>query len=128
VVEEMIGVAARSYVRYAVDPANDIEISGERVYFCTSGEAVSVLDYATQTYRPTRLVDLYDAARLVDRLDNIHCYGQPFIAAEYSEDVHVHDINVAYAALAGTNKPFAFSCATVSHVDDLVAMFDLNRR
>lgn len=124
-VEEMLGVAARSYVRYGVDPANDIEISGERVYFSTSGEAVSVLDYDTQTYRPTRLVDLYDAARLVDRLANIHCYGQPFIAAEYSEDVYVHDINVAYAALAGTNKPFAFSSATVAFVDDLVAMFDL---
>ena len=124
-VEEMLGVAARGYVRYGVDPANDIEISGERVYFCTSGEAVTVLDYGTQTFRPTRLVDLYDAARLVDRLPNIHCYGQPFIAAEYSEDVYVHDINVAYAALAGQNKPFAFSCATVSHVDDLVAMFDL---
>lgn len=124
-VEEMLGVASRGYVRYGVDPANDIEISGERVYFCTSGEAVSVLDYATQTFRPTRLVDLYDAARLVDRLPNIHCYGQPFIAAEYSEDVYVHDINVAYAALAGQNKPFAFSCATVGYVDDLVAMFDI---
>ena len=124
-VEEMLGVAARGYVRHAVDPANDIEISGERVYFCTSGEAVTILDYGTQTFRPTRLVDLYDAARLVDRLSNIHCYGQPFIAAEYSEDVYVHDINVAYAALAGQNKPFAFSCATVGYVDDLVAMFDI---
>ena len=124
-VEEMLDVAARSYVRYGVDPANDIEISGERVYFSTSGEAVSILEFDTQTYRPTRLVDLYDAARLADRLPNIHCYGQPFIAAEYSEQVYIHDINVAYVALAGTNKPFAFSCATVAHVDDLVAMFDL---
>ena len=124
-VEEMMGVASRGYVRHAADPANDIEITGERVYFCTSGEAVTVLDYPTQTFRPTRLVDLYDAARLVDRLPNIHCYGQPFIASEYSEEVYVHDINVAYAALAGQNKPFSFSCATVGHVDDLVAMFDL---
>jgi trimethylamine--corrinoid protein Co-methyltransferase len=124
-VEEMIGVASRGYVRYGVDPATDIEISGERVYFSTSGEAVTVLDYETQTFRPTRLVDLYDAARLVDRLPNIHCYGQPFIAAEYSEQVYIHDINVAYAALAGQHKPFAFSCATVGHVDDLVAMFDM---
>ncbi len=124
-VEEMIGVASRGYVRYAIDPANDIEISGERVYFSTSGEAVTVLDYETQTFRPTRLVDLYDAARLVDRLPNIHCYGQPFIAAEYSEQVYIHDINVAYVALAGQRKPFAFSCATVGHVDDLVAMFDI---
>ena len=124
-VEELIGVASRGYVRYGVDPANDIEISGERVYFSTSGEAVTILDYQTQTFRPTKLVDLYDAARLVDRLPNIHCYGQPFIAAEYSETAYVHDINVAYAALAGQSKPFAFSSATVSHLDDLIAMFDI---
>ena len=124
-VEDLLAVASRGYVRYAVDPANDIEISGERVYFCTSGEAITILDYPTQTFRPTKLVDLYDAARLVDRLSNIHCYGQPFIAAEYSEQIYVHDINVAYAALAGQNKPFAFSCATVGHLDDLIAMFDL---
>jgi trimethylamine--corrinoid protein Co-methyltransferase len=124
-VEELMGVACRGYVRHAVNPANDIEISGERVYFCTSGEAVTVLDFATQTFRPTTLVDLYDAARLVDRLPNIHCYGQPFIAAEYSEDVFVHDINVAYAALAGQQKPFSFSCATVAHLDPLIEMFDV---
>jgi len=122
---DLMAVASRGYVRYGLDPATDMEISGERVYFTTSGEAVSILDYATQTFRPTRLVDLYDAARLVDRLPNIHCYGQPFIAAEFSEQVYVHDINVAYAALAGQRKPFAFSCATVAYVDDLIAMFDL---
>ncbi|MEI7745893.1 MAG: trimethylamine methyltransferase family protein, partial [Chloroflexota bacterium] len=124
-VEDLMAVASRGYVRYGLDPANDLEISGERVYFTTSGEAVSILDYATQTFRPARLVDLYDAARLVDRLPNIHCYGQPFIASEYSEQIYVHDINVAYAALAGQRKPFSFSCATVAHVDGLVAMFDL---
>lgn len=124
-VEDLLAVASRGYVRYGVDPAYDMEISGERVYFTTSGEAVTILDYETQTFRPTGLVDLYDAARLVDRLPNIHCYGQPFIAAEFSEQVYVHDINVAYAALAGTRKPWAFSCATVGHVDDLIAMFDI---
>jgi len=124
-VEDLMAVASRGYVRYGLDPSLDMEISGERVYFTTSGESVTILDYETQTFRPTRLVDLYDAARLVDRLPSIHCYGQPFIAAEYSEQPRVHDINVAYAALAGQRKPFAFSCATVGHVDDLVAMFDI---
>jgi trimethylamine---corrinoid protein Co-methyltransferase len=124
-VEDMMAVASRGFVRYGVDPALDLEISGERVYFCTSGEAVTILDYETQAFRPSRLVDLYDAARLVDRLSNIHQYGQPFIATEYSEQVYVHDINVAYAPLVATRKPFSISCATVGHVDDLVAMFDL---
>ena len=103
-VEELIGVASRGYVRYAVDPALDQEVSGERVYFSTSGEAVSILDYDTQSFRPSRLADLYDAARLVDRLAHIHGFGQPFVATEHSGDLYVHDMNIAYAALAGQRK------------------------
>ncbi len=123
-VEDLIDMSASEYTVFAPDPKYDHVISGEKVYFSTSGEAVSVLEYETQKFRPTRLVDLYDAARLVDQLDHIHSFGQPFIAAEYSGDVYAHDINVAYAALAGTRKNFAMSTATVSHVDKVIAMFD----
>lgn len=122
--EDLIAQSARSYVLHGVDPAFDHEVAGQRVYFGTSGEAVRILDYATQTYRPTRLVDLYDAARLVDRLQHIHNYGQPFIAADYSHDVFVHDVNIAYAALAGTRKSFALGISTAAHIDALVALFD----
>jgi len=99
-------------------------VRGEEVLFCTSGEAVTVLDYETQKFRPTKLTDLYDAARLGDQLDHIHTFGQPFIAAEYSSDVFVHDVNIAYAELAGTNKSFALGIAVVDHVDVLVDLFD----
>lgn len=124
-VEELIGVASRSYVRHGIDPAFDQEISGARVYFSTSGEAVSVLDYDTQSFRPSLLADLYDAARLVDRLEHVHGYGQPFVATEYSGDLYVHDMNIAYAALAGQRKPFSLSIATVAHIEPLIALFDL---
>jgi len=124
-VEELIGVASRGYVRYAVDPALDQEVSGERVYFSTAGEAVSILDYDTQSFRPSRLADLYDAARLVDRLAHVHGFGQPFVATEYSGDVFVHDMNIAYVALAGQRKPFSLSIATVDHIESLIALFDL---
>jgi trimethylamine---corrinoid protein Co-methyltransferase len=123
-VEDLVAMSPASYVAYGVDPKHDHEVSGQRVYFCTSGEAVRIFDYATQTYRPSTLVDLYDAARLADRMQHIHNYGQPFIATEWSEAVYVHDINVAYAALAGTQKSFAVGSATVGHVDAIVSMFD----
>ena len=105
-------------------PKYDCEVSAERVYFSTSGESVSILDYQEQKYRPTRLTDLYDAARLADTLEHIHMFGQPFIAAEYSQDVYVHDINIAYAELAGTSKPFALGIAEVDHIDPIIALFD----
>jgi trimethylamine--corrinoid protein Co-methyltransferase len=123
-VEDLIDISAKSYVAYGVDPAFDCEVTAERVYFSTSGESVSILDYEERSYRPTRLVDLYDAARLADTLEHVHMFGQPFIAAEYSEEIYVHDMNIAYAELAGTRKHFALGIAEVDHVDPLIALFD----
>jgi len=123
-VEDLIDRSAKEYPLYAPDPKNDLMVRGQEVLFCTSGEAVTILDYETQKFRPTRLTDLYDAARLGDQLEHIHNFGQPFIAAEYSNDVFVHDVNIAYAELAGTNKSFALGIAVVDHIDTLVALFD----
>ena len=122
--EDLIDISAKKYVCYAPDPRFDQEISGEKVHFSTSGESVSILDYESQTFRPTKLVDLYDAARLADTLEHIHSFGQPFIAAEYSHDVLVHDINIAYAGLAGSRKPFALGVAEVDHIEPIIALFD----
>jgi len=58
-VEDLIDISAKEYVCYAPDPRHDLEVSGEKVYFCTSGESVSILDYESQNFRPTKLVDLY---------------------------------------------------------------------
>ena len=123
-VEDLIEISAKQYVCYAPDSDYDLEVGGQKVYFCTSGEAVSILEYESQTYRPTRLVDLYDAARLADTLEHIHSFGQPFIAAEYSNDIYVHDINIAYAQLAGTRKSFSLGIAEVDHIDPIINMFD----
>ena len=123
-VEDLIDISAKTYVAHGVDPAFDCELSAERVHFSTSGESVSILDYEARSYRPTRLVDLYDAARLADTLEHVHMFGQPFIAAEYSEEIYVHDLNIAYAELAGTRKHFALGIAEVDHVDPLIALFD----
>ena len=123
-VEELIDISAKEYVAYAPNPKNDQEVKGKRVHMATSGEAVNILDFETQTYRPSTLVDLYDAARLADQLEHIHNFGQPFIATEWSEDVFVHDMNIAYAELAGTDKPIALGIAMVDHVDPLIALFD----
>ena len=123
-VEDLIDVSARNYVAHGVDPAFDCEVTAERVYFSTSGESVSILDYAERSYRPTRLVDLYDAARLADTLEHVHMFGQPFIAAEFSEEIFLHDINIAYAELAGTRKHIALGIAEVDHIEPLIALFD----
>jgi trimethylamine---corrinoid protein Co-methyltransferase len=123
-VEDLIDKSARSYVLHAPDPARDMEVKDAAVLFCTSGEAVRILDYESQRFRPATLVDLYDAARLADQLEHIDSFGQPFIAADYSHDLFVHDMNIAYAALAGTRKALALGIATAEHIKPLIAMFD----
>jgi trimethylamine--corrinoid protein Co-methyltransferase len=123
-VEDLIARSAEEYPLYAPDPKNDLMVRGQEVLFTSSGEAVTILDYDTQKFRPTRLTDLYDAARLGDQLQHIHHFAQPFIAADYSQDVFVHDVNIAYTELAGTSKSIALGIAVVDHIDALVALFD----
>ena len=123
-VDDLLAKSAKEYPLYAPDPKHDLMVRGEEVLFSTSGEAVTVLDYDTQEFRPTKLTDLYDAARLGDQLEHIHTFGQPFIAAEYSHDLFVHDMNIAYAELAGTSKSFALGIAQVEHIEPLISLFD----
>jgi trimethylamine--corrinoid protein Co-methyltransferase len=125
-VEDMIATSGKEYVLYAPSDRNlDIEIKERGVVMSTSGEAVKILDFDTQQYRPTTLVDLYDAARLADRMEHVHTFGQPFIAADWSHDLFVHDMNIAYAELAGTAKSFALGIAVVDHIDPIIRLFDL---
>jgi len=99
--------------------------AGTSVSFSTSGESISILDFDTRSYRPPTLVDLYDASRLSDQLEFIHHVGQPFIVSGYSEDLFIHDINVAYALRAGTQKDFSLSVGTVGHVEPLIELLDM---
>ena len=114
-VEDLVNVACKEFVHFGATPDRDIHFGGDRVYFRTCGEAVSVLDYESRETRPSTLEDLYDFVRLVDCLDNIHGYAQTVIATELSENVFEHDINVLYALVSGTRKPLAMSTAAAAH-------------
>ncbi len=123
-IEDMLAVNATSSVAYGIDPRYDLELKPNRVHYGTSGEAVTILDYDTQHYRPSTLVDLYDAARLVDQLEHIHMFGQPFIASEHSDNSFTHDMNTAYAAISGTRKSISLGVAEVRNIDPLIKLFD----
>ena len=112
-VEDTLTLAARQYTIFSRDPAHaDIEVGGSKVNYCTSGEAVSILDYERRSYRPSTLADLYDTARVVDALPNIHQFGQTVVPTEIT-DLIEHDLNVVYAVLAGTAKPVEHTFNTV---------------
>ncbi len=123
-VEDLLDIAPKEHLMYAINPKYDYMVSGNKTYLSTSGEPISIFEYESQSFRPTTLVDIYDAARLCDQLEHIHQYGQPFAITEYSQDKFTHDINAAYAALAGTQKGIGLAVDNVEHIDPLINLFD----
>jgi trimethylamine--corrinoid protein Co-methyltransferase len=101
-----------------------MDVSGSRVYFDPGGESVRTLDPETGRYRPSTLVDLYDFARLVDRLEHVHTFSRVVVATDV-EDLFANDINSAYASIAGTTKHVHIGFARAAHMDAAVEMLDL---
>ena len=124
-VEDVIAGAPKQVRYHAPDPKLDLELTSDILVFSTSGEGIRILDYEQRAYRPSTLLDLYDAARLVDQLEHIHTFGQPFVATEYSEDLLTHNINIAYAELAATKKCIHIGLGQVEHIAPIINMFDI---
>jgi trimethylamine--corrinoid protein Co-methyltransferase len=120
-VEDVIASTPKELVFPGRDPRHDLELSGEKVFTYGGGEAVNMLDPGASEYRPSVLEDVYDAARLVDRLDNIHAFSRFVVATEF-EDQFECDINTAYASLAGTTKHIALTFNDASHVQPTLDM------
>ncbi|MCB0000382.1 MAG: trimethylamine methyltransferase family protein, partial [Anaerolineales bacterium] len=100
-VEDIIAKAPKSFVMPGQDPKHDLEIGGNRVHMGTGGAAPEIIDFKTGRYRASTSTDLYDIARLVDTLDNIHFFWRTNITrdAETMRDV---DLNTVYASMSGT--------------------------
>ncbi|MEM7237419.1 MAG: trimethylamine methyltransferase family protein [Pseudomonadota bacterium] len=123
-IEDIIDGAAKTFVFHGRDPAHDIEIGGDRVWFGTGGAAVQTLDLDSGHYRPSTLRDLYDFTRLIDRLTNVSWFTRCCIATDI-EDITDLDINTAYALLRGTAKPVGTAFTVAESVDPIVDMFDI---
>ena len=117
-------VAAKSFTLHALDPDKGMEIGGDRVYFSTGGAGVLMLDHDTQRFRESKLQDVYDTGRLIDKLDNIDIYVRTVVARDMVEARDL-DINWAYACLASTSKPIGTSMFDPAHVGEIAAMFDI---
>ena len=124
VVERAISTAAKEWVWHGFDDDRSITVGGDRVHFGTAGAAVLMHDHATNTFRHTTAVDVYDCARLIDTLDNIHFYVRTVVARDIEDAVEL-DINTAFASMTGTAKPVGTSWFGRPQVYDTVDMFDM---
>ena len=78
-------------------------IQGTRVHYGTAGAAVHLVDVEKREYRESLLQDIYDAARIVEGLDNIHFFQRPMVPRDIPDPLEM-DFNTLYACVMGTSK------------------------
>lgn len=102
-VEDVIAAAPRDFALCGRDPELDVHPRGRRVHFGTAGAAVHIVDARSGRYRDSTLADLYDAARIVDRLEHLHLFQRPLVCRDIADPFEM-EVNTLYACLAGTRK------------------------
>ncbi|MGU9956099.1 MAG: trimethylamine methyltransferase family protein [Arenicellales bacterium WSBS_2016_MAG_OTU3] len=115
-IEDTVANAARDITLYGQDPKYDLHLSGNKVHFGTAGAAVHVVDCDTREYRESTLVDLYDAARLVDSLEHIHFFQRSMVARDLADPAEM-DFNTCYACVKGTTKHVGTSWVDPEHTE-----------
>lgn len=105
---DTISRAARNFTLHGQDPGRDMVVQGKKVHYGTAGAAVHLVDVEKREYRESLLQDIYDAARIVDGLDNIHFFQRPMVPRDIADPLAM-DFNTLYACVMGTTKHVGMS-------------------
>ena len=122
-VEEILASCKKTFTAFGQRPEHDLEIGGRRVHFGSGGASPNIVDLDTGLYRGATLADLYDAARIVDLMDNVHFFNRSLVARDI-EDVREFDLNTLYAIASGTAKHVGSSITVVENVEPVLALLD----
>ena len=114
--EDMLARAARDITLCAQDARHDLHLGLNKVHYGTAGAAVHVVDVEAREYRDSTVQDLYDAARIVDRLDNVHFLQRPMVCRDIPDNYEL-DLNTIYACVRGTTKHIGTSFVEPSHME-----------
>ena len=123
-VEDTLANANRTITLCGRDPQHDLVLSGTRVHFGTAGAAVHMVDVLGRNYRESTLQDLHDAARIADRLDNIHFVQRPMVARDITDNLEM-DLNTIYACCSGTKKHIGTSFTEPAFIAQAVEMLHI---
>jgi trimethylamine--corrinoid protein Co-methyltransferase len=123
-VEDMLAVAARDITLCGRDPKHDLLLSGTRVHYGTAGAAVHIVDVEKREYRESNLQDLYDAARIVETLDNVHFLQRPMVCRDIPDNLEM-DLNTIYSCVRGTTKHIGTSFTEPSHMPPCFEMIHM---
>jgi len=102
-------------------PSQDMHLDGTNVHLGSGGASPTIIDLYTGEYRDSNLLDIYNAARIVDQQQHIHFFSRPMVARDMPDEKTL-DINTAYACLAGTSKHVCVSATYGEHVKDIAKM------
>ncbi|MDA9133057.1 trimethylamine methyltransferase family protein [Alphaproteobacteria bacterium] len=111
----------RDITLYGRAGVNDMVLSSGAVHVGTGGASPLIFDGVMGRYRESNLLDLYDAARLVDRLEHIHFLSRPVVARDMPDVRHL-DVNTAFACLSGTVKHVFTSASSPDSVEDIATI------
>ncbi len=123
-VEDTIASAPRALTLHGQTSQHDMQLHGSRVHFGTAGAAVHSVDIAGNNYRESRLADLYDAARIVEQMDNIHFYQRPVVARDMTNATDL-DLNTLYACIKGTTKHVGVSFTSAARAQKALEMLHM---
>ncbi|MFT5218957.1 MAG: trimethylamine--corrinoid protein Co-methyltransferase [Planctomycetota bacterium] len=117
-IEKALQGLAREFTLCGQVPEHDLRLGLAQVHVGSGGAAPLILDLDSGHYRESTLRDLYDAARLVDSLDNIHFFSRSMVARDMP-DLKTLDINTAYVCLVGTQKHVFAAASEASSVEGI---------
>jgi len=120
-VEDAIAGFRRDLVLHGSVPGHELDLSGTRVHMGSGGAAPEMIDLDTGQYRPSTLIDLYQCARVVNELENIHFFSRSVTARDMDTSLDL-DVNTAYACLKGTSKHVASSVTVGDNVAEVVRL------
>lgn len=120
-VEHTLSICAKDITLFGTDPQFDLSLSGQKVHFGTAGAAVHLVDIAGNQYRESHLNDIYDAARIVQKMEHIHFFQRPMVARDIADPIEL-DVNTLFACLKGTRKHIGTSFTEAPSVAPAMAL------
>ena len=116
-IEDTIAKTNREIILFSRDQKNDLHLSNSKVHYGTAGAAVHIVDVNGRCYRESTVQDLYDAARITDKLENIHFLQRPMVCRDIPDNREM-DLNTLYACCAGTTKHIGVSFSEPAFAKD----------
>ena len=124
VVRKAIGDTHKNITLFGQIEKFDMHLKKNHVHYGTAGAAVNVVDSHNKNYRPSEAQDIYNAACIAEKMDNIHFFQRPMVATDI-EDPKEMDLNTLYACISGTQKHIGVSFTEAEFIKPVSEMLHI---